>query len=268
MTMSTRRNITASLAITALAITPAAWASEYDLSWFTIDGGGGFSAGGNLELEGTIGQPDAGEPLAGGNWELTGGFWPGVIAAPAEPVTIVSAASCLLHDEGGPNETELCIDLAAANGVEPRRGGPRSLAIEVSDEMDGATVVAGNAQIACADQIPGTVTVGLTGPTTITIGLDAPLADVDCCTLAFAGMMSLAGGSLADTVQLVALEGDTDFNGSITGSDPSLIKPHLGEIVGINLSAPQWDFDRSGGVTGGDYALIKPKLGHVAPACP
>jgi hypothetical protein len=53
----------------------------YDLSWFTIDGGGVMfseSADGQYELSGTIGQPDAGWPLAGppgSGYELTGGFW-------------------------------------------------------------------------------------------------------------------------------------------------------------------------------------------------
>jgi hypothetical protein len=50
--------------------------SEYDLSWYTIDGGGGRSSGGPYELVGTIGQPDAAYS-AGGGYELLGGFWPG-----------------------------------------------------------------------------------------------------------------------------------------------------------------------------------------------
>jgi hypothetical protein len=49
----------------------------YDLSWSTIDGGGGtWSTGGSYALGGTIGQPDAGT-LAGGSYTLEGGFWPG-----------------------------------------------------------------------------------------------------------------------------------------------------------------------------------------------
>ena len=49
---------------------------QYELSWYTIDGGGGQSSGGNFTLTGTIGQPDAAYS-AGGNYELLGGFWPG-----------------------------------------------------------------------------------------------------------------------------------------------------------------------------------------------
>lgn len=50
--------------------------SQYELSWSTIDGGGGRSSGGRYVLTGTIGQADAAYS-AGGNYELLGGFWPG-----------------------------------------------------------------------------------------------------------------------------------------------------------------------------------------------
>ncbi len=49
---------------------------QYELSWSTIDGGGGRSSGGDFTLTGTIGQPDAAYS-SGGNYELLGGFWPG-----------------------------------------------------------------------------------------------------------------------------------------------------------------------------------------------
>ena len=50
----------------------------YDLTWSTIDGGGGASAGAGYQLTGTLGQPDAGTPLSGGVYSLSGGFWAGV----------------------------------------------------------------------------------------------------------------------------------------------------------------------------------------------
>ena len=49
---------------------------QYELSWHTIDGGGGRSSGGPYTLTGTIGQPDAAYS-SGGGYELLGGFWPG-----------------------------------------------------------------------------------------------------------------------------------------------------------------------------------------------
>jgi hypothetical protein len=62
---------------TALAQT----GGDYDLSWSTIDGGGGESHGGSYHLMGTAGQPDAGTTLGGGAYTLVGGFWPGAAEA-------------------------------------------------------------------------------------------------------------------------------------------------------------------------------------------
>jgi hypothetical protein len=53
----------------------------YDLSWSTVDGGGGtFSTGGGYSLGGTAGQADAGV-MQGGGYTLAGGFWPGGVLA-------------------------------------------------------------------------------------------------------------------------------------------------------------------------------------------
>lgn len=50
--------------------------SDYDIDWYTIDGGGCVSAEGDYELVGTIGQPDAGV-MSGGDFVLSSGFWAG-----------------------------------------------------------------------------------------------------------------------------------------------------------------------------------------------
>jgi hypothetical protein len=49
---------------------------DYDLSWWTADGGGGASSGGIYKMSGTSGQPDAGT-MSGGTYKLGGGFWGG-----------------------------------------------------------------------------------------------------------------------------------------------------------------------------------------------
>jgi hypothetical protein len=49
----------------------------YSLPWWTSDGGGGDSSGGQYSLSATIGQPDAGA-LMGGRYLLNGGFWSGI----------------------------------------------------------------------------------------------------------------------------------------------------------------------------------------------
>jgi hypothetical protein len=91
--MTTRRRILLANLLLALAIAATVMAGDsespaFDLSWSTVDGGGGPCASGNLNLHSTIGQPDAGSPLIGGNLELVGGFWaaasPGVEPCPAD----------------------------------------------------------------------------------------------------------------------------------------------------------------------------------------
>jgi len=50
--------------------------ADYELSWYTIDGGGGKSSAGQYTVMGTIAQHDVAYS-AGGDYELLGGFWPG-----------------------------------------------------------------------------------------------------------------------------------------------------------------------------------------------
>jgi hypothetical protein len=59
-----------------VAPSPAQTDGPYELTWSTIDAGGGQSSGGTYVLTGTIGQPDAAYS-AGGKYELLGGFLPG-----------------------------------------------------------------------------------------------------------------------------------------------------------------------------------------------
>jgi len=73
----------------------------YDLSWSTVDGGGGtFSTGGPYSLGGTSGQPDAGT-LSGDTYQLTGGFWSAMASTPtaiptSTPTFTPTPASALL----------------------------------------------------------------------------------------------------------------------------------------------------------------------------
>jgi hypothetical protein len=51
--------------------------SSYDLSWWTVDGGGTVSSSGaGYALSGAIGQPDA-DVWNGNGYTLVGGFWGG-----------------------------------------------------------------------------------------------------------------------------------------------------------------------------------------------
>lgn len=78
---------------TAFAATPADPAADpavvagggaFALVRWTVDGGGGRSAGGPFAIHGTIGQPDADplQPSTGGPFAVIGGLWPGLARAP------------------------------------------------------------------------------------------------------------------------------------------------------------------------------------------
>jgi len=63
------------LIIPLLLAAAAIQAQQYSIGWYKIAGGGGTSSGGQYAVSGTIGQPDAGAAMSGGNYSLTGGFW-------------------------------------------------------------------------------------------------------------------------------------------------------------------------------------------------
>jgi hypothetical protein len=82
--MKNQTRVLLTLLIFAVLAGPLAMAQTsevFDLSWSTIDAGGGTSSGGEFEVSGTIGQPDVGM-ASGGAFELTGGFWNSEIVIP------------------------------------------------------------------------------------------------------------------------------------------------------------------------------------------
>jgi hypothetical protein len=68
--------------------------AQYAIDWHTMDGGGGTSTGAVYSVSGTIGQPDAGGPMTGGNFSLTGGFWalPQAVQTPGAPTLYITNA--------------------------------------------------------------------------------------------------------------------------------------------------------------------------------
>ena len=58
-------------------------ADDFAIDWYTLDGGGEmWTTGGDYGLSGTIGQPDTGVVMTGGDYTLAGGFWAGVAEEP------------------------------------------------------------------------------------------------------------------------------------------------------------------------------------------
>ena len=102
-------------------------ADDFDVSRFTIDGGGAmFSTGADFDVSGTIGQPEAGT-LTGGDFVLIGGFWFSIV-----PDDCNADGAVNLHDYGdfesclsGPGDTLSlsdcrCFDLDGDNDIDLR----------------------------------------------------------------------------------------------------------------------------------------------------
>jgi len=87
------------LLMLTMGLAQAQSGGDFDLSWHTVDGGGGESSGGEFSLRGSAGQADAGA-LTGGDFELLGGFWHGPITGRPRAITDLKAAKdgdhCLL----------------------------------------------------------------------------------------------------------------------------------------------------------------------------
>ena len=63
------------LSLGLLMSSTAGLAQSYSIVWYKISGGGGTSTGGVYNVSGTLGQPEAGATMSGGNYSVTGGFW-------------------------------------------------------------------------------------------------------------------------------------------------------------------------------------------------
>ena len=79
LTLAVLRLTTVLLSVSLVGRALAQTGDGYDLSWWTISGGGGTVSDGGMRytLAGTFGQSDVGEVLAGGDFILAGGFLPG-----------------------------------------------------------------------------------------------------------------------------------------------------------------------------------------------
>ena len=75
-----------------LLVISAGLAQSYSINWYKVAGGGGASTGGVYSVSGTIGQHDAGQPITGGTYSLTGGFWSliAVVQTPGAPTLYIS----------------------------------------------------------------------------------------------------------------------------------------------------------------------------------
>jgi hypothetical protein len=268
--------------VIAVVIT-SAWAltgGGYDLTWNTVDGGGGmFSTGGTYELGGTIGQPDAGE-MVGGTYTLNGGFWPGSLPL---PVTITQWRSVRTHTGVG----ELGIPLnATATGTavttETRGsnvGGSAPfgvLKIQVDFSGPVTLVNAANITVTYRPTIQGgSPSIG--SPVSV-IPSSVVMADADTLNMIFtAGQLpnlgctniSIGAGTFAETItgdtdcNIRVLAGDTNSSGTVNTTDQNQTKSNLGQPV--DTAHARFDINLSGGsINTTDLNAVKAQV--ISPA--
>jgi len=100
---------------------------SYSIDWYKVAGGGGTSSGGVYSVSGTIGQHDAGGPMTGGGYSLTGGLWTliSVAQTPGAPTLYIShsgsAITIYWQDVSGWN-LEQNNNLANTGGWTPSSG--------------------------------------------------------------------------------------------------------------------------------------------------
>lgn len=90
-----------SIALLHLMIGAEVAAQSFEITSYTLDGGGGTSTNGQYALSGTVGQPDAGGTLTNGQYSVTGGFWalPQAVQTPGAPLLSIAPA--------GPGQAEI-----------------------------------------------------------------------------------------------------------------------------------------------------------------
>lgn len=91
--------------ITAILIVTTVQAAEYEIPWYTIDGGGGTSTGGPYSLTGTIGQPDTGVSSTG-VYVNSGGFWPGNFGCVVNLTDLMRLAEAWLNIGNNPADLD------------------------------------------------------------------------------------------------------------------------------------------------------------------
>ena len=70
-----RRGLKSALTLLFICVAALGAFGQFSISWYKISGGGGSSSNGQYAISGTIGQHDAGGPMTGGSYSVTGGFW-------------------------------------------------------------------------------------------------------------------------------------------------------------------------------------------------
>jgi hypothetical protein len=236
----------------------AAARGQFEISWYTIDGGGGAgSTGGSFDVAGTVGQPDAGASLTGGSFELTGGFWT-VAASAGATVTIASAnpptPAANPYQPGQPYMDVL--DTGTGTSLTAGIGAPGTAAqgpiqyspIRVTFSAAPSPAPApGNITLTCVGGSLGCPTVSVVAPgggaNEYLITLSGGIPPLGCATIAFSG--TVAGQKL----QYRSQPGNVSLDGASNTQDLlSLVQALNNGTANLAVNLARYNVDRSGGV--------------------
>lgn len=201
----------------------------FDLSWNTVDGGGGtFSTGGAYSIGGTAGQPDAGS-MSGGAYGVQGGFWGASVAAP------------------------VLVGHVTWQGRTAQPSVRQQLPITLTLKL-GATSTDYPAQIT---DVSGFFTVTLAGLPSGTYGWRVK----DPKYLASSGTVALAGANTTQVEMGTMRAGDANDTNIVNAQDFTILKATFGKTQGEPGYDDRADFTGDSVVNALDFNLVKNNFG-------
>jgi hypothetical protein len=255
----------------AASVAYAQVAGGLDLSWNTIDGGGGtFSTGGSYSLGGTIGQPDAGVQT-GGRFSLTGGFWGGAASAQGTPTPSATAT---------PTDTPVVVASTTPTGTPTATSTPAVsptavLVVHVTwqgipqpnsrNTTETITMTLRSTSGGPATDFAG-FTTDASGFVTFPVGsLVAGSYNVRVKgprNLATCGQVSLTGAASTSVEMGTQPAGDADNSNLVSSTDFVALKNSFGKSAGQPGYDARADFDNNDLVTSVDFNLLKTNFGQ------
>lgn len=208
--------------IVVLASSVPARAQSYEVSWWTVDGGGTSGmTGGTYAISGTAGQPDAGGPFAGGAFFVTGGFWAVAGGGTGVPMADLSITKTDGVSVVHPGVSLTYVMIATNAGPSPATNAT------VSDAPPAALT---NVSWWCNASAGSSCPLNGTGPINTSVSL---LPGGSATFQLFASLSPLAGGTLTNTVTVATPPGVVDpVPGNNVASDSdTIVRVTEGELA-------------------------------------
>jgi hypothetical protein len=218
----------------------------YDLTWNTIDGGGGTSStGGAFSLGGTIGQPDAGS-LSGGTYSLAGGFWPADASTPTASALLVGHVTW----QGRPAQPNSVQQIPLTLTLHLQAGGPNL-------EYTGMTTDASGFFTASVPGLAGTYSWRVKSAQ---VGPSPPAYNPGW--LATGGTVALTGAALTPAEMGLQMAGDSNNDNLVTSQDFIILKNTFGKSSGQVGYDNRADFTGDQIIGSTDFVLLKNNFGQ------